>query len=104
MNPYYKWVSVEPSICTPCPPCCNKAEGFQNEHLKNSMNFWGLSELNVWPKIPAGDKINPKKYDKPLICRSPNPSVGVSISMLKHVTEIWDLRYAYQRLINDQLV
>ena len=24
--------------------------------------------------------------------------------MLKHLAEIWDLCYAYQRLINDQLV
>ena len=67
----------------------------------------GLSELNVWPKIPAGEKINPKNMISPptpdsLIRRSPNPSVGVSISMLKHLAEIWDLCYAYQRLVNDQ--
>ena len=40
MNPYY-WVSVEPSICTTPPPRSNKPEGFQNQHLKNSMNFCG---------------------------------------------------------------
>ena len=60
-------------------------------------------------KIPAGEKINPKNMisattPDTLICKSPNPSMGVSISTLKHLAEIWDLCYAYQRLINDQLV
>ena len=85
----------------------NKPEGFQNEHLKL---LWVSLNSMYGPKLPVGDKINPKKYDKPLNPRPPHMhepkslSGSFSIPMLKHVTEIWDLRYAYQRIINNQLV
>ena len=56
MNTYY-WVSIEPSICTPPPLWGNKAEGFQNEHLKklNELFWVSLNHVNVWLKIPVGD-------------------------------------------------
>ena len=92
------------------PPPGATPEGFQNEHLQKLTKLLWVSLNSMYGlRILAGDKINPKSMispstPDPLICRSPSSSMGVSISMLEHVTEIWDLRYTYQRLINDQLV
>ena len=66
LNPYY-WVSFEPSICTPLPPWGNKPEGVQDEHLKKLNELLQVSLNSMYGlKIPAGDRINPKKCDKPL--------------------------------------
>ena len=50
-------------LLTPPPLWGKKPESFQNEHLKL---LWVSLNSMYGLKIPAGDKINPTKYDKPL--------------------------------------
>ena len=84
MNPYHKWVLIEPSISTT--PCYNKAEGFQNEHLKKLNELLWVSLNSMYGlKIPAGDKINPKNYDKPLDPRTPHMQKPQSLNGSFHL-------------------